>query len=451
MKMRGLMVATVVLALLAGALYWSNHRKPTPSADAATANTKLLTLKEADLVRLELKKKDTDPVVLVRDAGNQWQITAPKPYPVDQEVAGAITGALTSLDAERVVEDKPADLTTYGLAQPALELDTTAKDGKTHKLLFGDETPTGNAFFAQLDGNPRVVTISGYNKGLIDKSLVDLRDRRLLPLDSTKVSRLEVKTGKQDLEFGRSQDSWQILKPQPMRADSSKVTDLLNKMIDAKMELSGAPDEDKKSATAFAAAKPIGVVRLTDPSGEKQLEVRKNKDDYYVKSSAVAGVYRVLNDVGDALTKTLDDYRNKSLFDFGYNQADKIELRDGAKSYLLNKSGSDWMLAGKKVDSGGVEDLEEKIRTLEASKFVDSGFAKPAIELAVTSANGKSTEKVSIAKAGANYVAKRGDEPTLYQLDAASITSLEKAASDLAPAPSQSASAQKPAASSSAK
>lgn len=450
MKMRGLMVATVVLAVLAGTLYWSNHRKAAPAADAAaTPSVKLLTLKDADLTRLELKKKDTDPVVLVRDSGNQWQITAPKPYPVDQEVAGAITGALTSLDADQVVEDKPADLATYGLAQPALELDTTAKDGKTHKLLFGDETPTGDAYFAQVDGNPRIVTISGYNKGLIDKSLVDLRDRRLLPVDSAKVSRLEVKTARQDLEFGRSQDSWQILKPQPMRADSSKVTDLLNKMLDAKMELSGAPDEDKKSAAAFATAKPVGVVKVTDPSGEKQLEVRKNKDDYYVKSSAVAGVYRVLNDVGDALGKSLDDYRNKSLFDFGYNQADKIEMRDGSKSYLLSKSGSDWMQSGKKMDSGGVEDLEEKIRTLEASKFVNSGFAKPVIDLTVT--NGKSTEKVSVAKAGANYVAKRGDEPTLYQLDAASVASLEKAAAELAPAPAQSASTQKPAASSSAK
>ena len=88
-------------------------------------------------------------------------------------------------------------------------------------------------------------------------------------------------------------------------------------------------------------------------------------------------MYRVFSDVGQALDKGLDDFRNKNLFDFGYNQAGKLEMHDGSKSYLLARNGDDWSSDGKKMDASNVEALVEKVRTLEADKFVDSGFAKP--------------------------------------------------------------------------
>jgi hypothetical protein len=44
-------------------------------------------------------------------------------------------------------------------------------------------------------------------------------------------------------------------------------------------------------------------------------------------------------------------------------------------------------------------------------------------------------EKVLIAKVGDHYIAKRENEPALYELDTNSVTDLEKAAADLKPAP----------------
>jgi len=44
-------------------------------------------------------------------------------------------------------------------------------------------------------------------------------------------------------------------------------------------------------------------------------------------------------------------------------------------------------------------------------------------------------EKVLIAKKGNEYIAKREDEPALYELSASAITDLQKAAADVKPAP----------------
>jgi len=212
------------------------------------------------------------------------------------------------------------------------------------------------------------------------------------------------------------------------------VDELVRALTDAKMEL-GESDEQKKIAAAFASATPVATAKVTAESGTQELQVRKNKDDYYAKSSAVEGIYKVPSTLGQALDKNLEDFRNKKLFDLGSDDPNKIEIRDGTKTYFLTRNGEDWWSGtAKKMDAASVQELIDKIRDLSASKFVDSGFTAPHIDLTITSNDGKRVEKVAISKAGDNYIAKRENEPTLYQLDSKAVDDLTKSASDVKPA-----------------
>jgi hypothetical protein len=436
MKIRGLVVAVVVLGALVGALYWSSHHKPSSTAAAsADVAPKILSLNQADINQVDIKKKGTDPVTLKKNASGQWQLTQPKPLGADQDATSAVLATLSQLSSDRLVDSKASNLSQYGLAEPSLEVDVTEKGNKTQQLLIGDNTPTGSDVYAALRGDPRVFTLPSYERSSIDKTEPDLRDKRLVTLEPDKISRVEISTRKSDIEFGRNKDEWQILKPKPLRADSTKVGDLVRDLTGARMDLSGSEEDRKKLAAAFASASPVGTAKLTDESGTQELQIRKSKDDYYAKSSVVAGVYKVASTVGQSLDKSLDDFRNKNLFDFGYTQPDKIEMHAGAKAYFLTHSGEDWWSAdGKKMDSETVETLLDRIRDLSAARFVDSGFGSPAIDLTVTSNSGKRTENVMISKSGDKYVAKRGSDPTLYQLDASPVDDLQKAAEGLKPA-----------------
>jgi hypothetical protein len=101
----------------------------------------------------------------------------------------------------------------------------------------------------------------------------------------------------------------------------------------------------------------------------------------------------------------------------------------------LTRAGSDWRNAdAKKVDEAALEALVGKIRELSGDKFVDSGFTTPALELTVSSDDSKRVEKVLIAKNGQTYIAKRENEPALYEISSSAISDLEKAAADLKPA-----------------
>jgi hypothetical protein len=434
-----LLIAAVLLAGLAAALYFSNkseaakEKEPPKDKDAAP---KILALSEPDIRGIEIKKRDGTDTILKKDESGKWSITAPNPLPADQASVGTVTSAVTNLTSERMVDANATDLASYGL-QPALDQVTfTMKDGKTQTLLIGDDTPTGSNAYAMLSGDPRLFTISSFNKGNFDKASKDLRDKRLMTFDQDKISRLELTAKKQTVEFGRiNQNEWQILKPKPLRADGWQVEDLVRKLAGANMDPAVSDDDAKKAVAGFASGTPVAIAKVTDASGTQTIEIRKNKDDYYAKSSVVEGVHKVPKDLGDGVDKSIDDFRNKKLFDFGFNDPNKIEFKDGAKSASYEKSGDKWTSGGKPIDSTSVQAFIDKLRDLAASKFVDTGFTTPTIEITVVSNDGKRTEKIQISQSGDHFVARREGDAALYHMESSAANDLREAASGMKEAP----------------
>src|SRR5439155_1138356 len=393
MKFSGFIVAIVVLAALGGALYWSNHHMPSETTQAsAETPPKILTLNEADINKIDIKKKGGEEVTLTKDNGGNWKVIAPKPLGADQSAVSSMLSSLSSLNSDRLVEEKASNFNQYGLSEPTLQIGVTENNSKTLQLLVGDDTPTSNGAYVRVEGDRRVFTLAAYNKTTLDKSVNDLRDKRLLTLESDKISRIELTANKQEMELSSEKDS-------------------------------------KKTASAFTSGAPFAIAKLTTDSGTQELEVRKNKDDYYAKSSVVDGVHKVPNDVGQGLNKKLDDFRNKKLFDFGFSDPEKIEMHDSSKAYFLTKGGQDWWSGdGKKMDASSVESLIDKLRDLQASKFLESGFNTPSIDVTVSSNDGKRREKVLISKYKDSYIAKRENEPVLYELDSKLMETLQNSA-----------------------
>jgi len=430
MRGRGLLIATVLFAALAGVIYWSNKQKAKEeSAPPKDTETKILSVLQPDIAKIELKKRDGQDVVLEK-SGDKWRITAPEAFNADQEAVNSLVASLSPLNADSVVEQKASDLAPFGLAQPAETLVIAGKGGKTQTLLIGDEAPTGGQVYAKAEGDPKIYALASYARGSLDKSVNDLRDKRLLTFDQNSLARVELISKGQDVEFGKNnQGDWQILKPGPYRADGLQVEELVRKLKDAKMDLSGSADDRKKAAAEFASATPVATAKVTDGSGAQELQVRKTKSgDYYAKSTVVDGVWKAASELGDGVNKTADDFRNKKLFDFGFDDPNKIDMHDGAKSYDFVRAGDKWFANGKELDSIGIQGFIDKLREISAAKFVDSGFAAPSIDITVISKDNKRTEKALFSKQGADYVARRENEASLYQVDGKTVQELEAAA-----------------------
>src|SRR6185437_13864862 len=259
MKFRGLAIACAVLLALSGTLYWSSHHKSSKKVSASSTPV-ILKINPATVTTLSIHRKDAVPVTLTKSPSGVWQITAPKEFPADQQTVKSMLSNLSPLSGERVVEAAATDLTPFGLDHPSVELDIAQKGHAEQKVLFGDNTPTGDSAYAMLAGSPRVFTTYVFHKTDLNKSLSDLRDTRLITADPDKMSRIALIRGGDEIDFSRNHyGNWQIEKPGPYRGSEMAVDGLADALSGVRMDLAGEGHENPDAA--FAHRSPVRSIR----------------------------------------------------------------------------------------------------------------------------------------------------------------------------------------------
>lgn len=423
MKPTGLLAACGVLVVLGGVAYWF-QKNPTKPESTTPAAPKVLTLNEDQIEGIKLTRTGADLIELQKIDG-KWVIAVPDMVAADQDAVKTLVSAVASVTADRLIDEKPGDLKGFGLATPAGEVDITLRGGAVNKILLGGETPSGSDTYIKLEGKPAVYTVLSSVKSNFDKSVNDLRDKRLLTFNSDKVTSISVTSKGPSFEFGKNgQGEWQLTKPKPYRADSPQVDDLLRKLKDAKMDLTAAlPD--------FAKAARVGTVAVTDNISTQTIEVRQAPDKaFVVKSSVLNGYYRLTGDLGDGLKdKDADSFRNKKLFGFGFSDPNKVEINGAA----YTKSGEKWNGPAGPIDAGSIQNVIDKLRDLSAAKFIEKAAGTQSLQIAVTSADNKKVERVTLNKAGDDYNAQRGDDAAVYGIAAATFNDLEGAIKGIKP------------------
>ncbi len=429
LKPTGLLTATVVLFVLGGTVYYFQKHPKAPDAPTTPAAPKILTVQEADIQTIRLTKTGSDPIVL-KNLANNWVIAEPKQLPADQDTVKSITSGLSSLSSDRLIDEHPTDLSGFGLTTPAEEIDVTLKNGTTNKILFGADTPSGTDAYAKLEAKPAVYSVLSSTKSTFDKSVTDLRDKRLLPFNQDKVTAVTLTSKGPAFTFSKnSQGEWQITKPSPMRSDTTQVDDLLRKLKDAKMDTTAT--DQKEIDTQFKGGVDVATATVTDNTGPMAVTIKKGKDNnYYARSSSIEGIYKVGADLGDALKdKEVDSFRNKKLFEFGFSDPTKIEI-DGT---AYQKAADKWTGPKGQIDAGSIQTVIDKLRDLSAAKFADKLGGSLTLSLVVTSGENHKTEKLIVNQAGSDYQAQREGDPTVYVIDAAVFGELKKAIAGIKP------------------
>lgn len=430
MPNRGLLVAVALLAVLAGGIYWSNQdEEKKVGAPAKDAPPKILEIPEDQFAKIEIKRRDGTGAVLERQPSG-WRLIAPKALPADTRAVQTLVSALALVASERLVDEKPADLMQYGFASPQVEVLIDRKDGKKHKLLLGETSPLGTSVFARVDGDPRLYTVAAAVKAAVDKVWQDLRDRRLLTFYDAKLVRIELNS----IEFVKADGHWSMTKPQAWRPDTFAVEELVRKLIEAKMEIT-PEDEEQTFAGKFASAAPYAIARATDDKGTQQLDIRKDKEgNFFAKSTAVEGFFKLPPEAVDIFARKAEEFRSKKLFDFGFADPSKIELKHDGNSWSFEKKGADWLSGGKKIDPGSVQQLVDRLRELAATGFAPKAGGKPLAEYSIT-VPGKPAEVVAVSQQGDAYFATRAGDLTAYTLDSKVVEELHQFAATAKPLP----------------
>ena len=443
MKPVTLLIALGVLVILGGFVYYTEENPPASDDD----KTPIVDVEENSIQRVTVTQPDKDPIVVQRGEDDEWNFGGSLTIPVDQSSVNSIVSSLSSMDSDRVVEENiinwaPYGLTGQGTIQVEAEVKAEAEDDKTYRVIFGSDTPTGSGVYARLDGDPRLFTVYSYVKSGFEKEVFDLRDKKLLQVDDDKISRVVLNASGGSIEFGKTgDDAWHILQPRPLRADNFTVGDLVRSVRNA--EMMSVLEEGEESSGEYDFSKPAASVEVVDEGGTHTLTVAADKDNkYYAKSSDLEGVYEVSSTMAEGLDKMLEDFRNNKLFDFGFKEISKLELRDGGTRVAVEKKEDKWRLTSedeRELDSGKVQTAIDKLRDLTAKTFASDnkadlgmyGLTTPVIEAKVALAEGGGDEVVISSPEEDLVYAARAGQPSTYEVEKSAVEAIQQAIKEL--------------------
>lgn len=422
--MRGLRSTLVLLAILAGLvgyIYFVDSKKPAAGADT---KEKVFTGVTADSIdAIEFKSADGQ-MSKVEKAGDQWKLVDPVQADADAAEVSAVTNAIATLDVDRVLDENPKDLKTYGLDPARIDIGFRVKGQKDARhLLVGEKTATGGDLYARLPNQKRVFLISSYNDTTFNKNTFALRDKKIVKVERDKVDGLEIQDGSNVFQFARSGSDWKIVKPIAARADYGQLEGIVERLATAQMQaLVSDSDPDLKK---YGLDRPTATITLTTGGTQTALLLGKTENAViYAKNSTRPMIFTVAPTVKTDAIKELGDYRRKDLFDARSFTANRVELHRGTETITLEKktqNGKDtWSKAdGKAADAMKVDALLSQLTALRAQSFEatpNAALKSPALVATVAFDQNK-TETVTLAKSGTDAFASRSDEPGSAKLE----------------------------------
>ncbi len=432
-----LLAIIILVALWFSFNAWNKHKGRERSANQHPAQ-KILALKTGQIDSFTVTGNDGTSFTCIKQ-GNAWSIVKPQSIPADQGKVASFLQSLTSAAVDQVVSSHPADLNDFGLNPPEETIELSGNPQR-FMLLLGDDTPMSTGIYAQVSGDPRVVTLTEDLKTALEKKLFDLRDTRAVTLDTSKLQRIQVKSGADSYLLVKTPDGdWDLSLPPDVRADHLTVESLVNDLQDLTMQ--SVVSEQKKDQAKYGFGKPALTMTLAAPNGSQTLVVgKKGGNGYYAMNSALNPIFTLDEDSVTQFQKPAADLRDKNLFSPDMFDVKTFEVTTPKGHWAFQRVKDKWQQtspASKDVPNEQVEAFLSALRNLQASSFPAAkpgemnkfGFAKPSYTFKVQFGPKNQTEVVDVAESGGHIYARRSSDVLpceVSQTDLATIENLLK-------------------------
>ncbi len=418
-------ILVVVLAALAGYIYFIDARRDGTDADAKEKAFASVTAEDIEEIRIKSSDGETSRV---QRADGTWRIVEPVQAAADDTELSSITSSLASLDVQRVVDEAAGDLAQYGLEPARVEVEFRSKGQKEpRRILLGEKTTTGGDLYARLPDQKRVFLVSSFIDATFNKNTFALRDKTILSFDRQKVDGVEVATRRTSVQLAKSGSEWRIVKPIAVRADFGAVEGALERLSSAQMQ--GIVDADGADLKKYDLDPPIASFTATSGGSKTSLLLGGTENALlFAKDGTRPMVFTVAPNMYGDVIRDVSEFRRKDLFDARSFTINRVEFRRGTETIVLTKSKADgkdvWRNgAGKDVDAMKVDDLLTKLSGLRAESFeatTSPALKSPVLTVDVTF-DEKKMESVTLARAGTDALGSRADEPGTAKLTGMSL------------------------------
>ncbi len=449
-----LMALALLLAVGGGAYLWDQQLQE--KKDAEEKEEKIWEVEESAIQFFRLIPREGGAISCRRDGnGENWRIVSPLKLRADSMAVSGLLNAFTDLPGDEVVAEKPASFEDYGLDPPEQVVEVSLGDGKEDLVLrVGRETPTGDGHYVQASGSPKIYKIPAYLKSSLAKSLFDLRDRRVLPIDRAKITKLQVSGGSTNLNFEKAAGGdWQLVLPPAVRTDKFSVRSLVSSLESAQMQ-SVVEEEPRNSSryglSRYGLSRPSLRIRVTQGGDEEELLIGKKSEEarYYAQRNGAGPVFTVFDTFVNQFTKPADDFRNSALFDFPSFDTKRVEIRAADLDFHLGmeKKENEWRKVsgeGAPPEKSKIEGFLSDLRALKAQNYTTDRpgrsmrnslsryrLENPELTIRITWGDDRQ-ESVSLSQVDEQAYAKRAGGASVYEIDSAALERIRTGIAEL--------------------
>lgn len=461
-------IALLILLGLGGILYYLNQR-PAPLPAGTIPKEKLFSFPVEQVAEFLLETPGQPPATFRRMAGSQaspgsdgreqgqpqWEIVSPSQIPADSNGIQGFLSELSRIEFTPLGSGSPSTLGDYGLDQPQKVYKFKQKEGQVATLSLGQENPSESGRYGKFDNSTNVFLLDSIDaKALVDKTLLDLRDKRVLPITMEQMQQLEVRfylrggvpTPADLQEANRRKLSlrppkivltklpdgkWQLTNP-AVRTDHAHASELVGLVVGGQAQ--SIEDENPSSLSRYGLDTPEFRVDVITSQGSYSLLVgnRKSGEEalYYAKNSVWPHVFTIGHSMHSELTQDLEVYRNRYLFDTtGPYATRRVEIATSDKTLRFDRKGDGWVNpqnAQQQVNPTKVDRFLEYIYGLRIQyyttdrpgSFAEYGLDKPWLTLKVVAGEGNREETVLFWRGKDHFYATRQGESSIYELSA---------------------------------
>jgi len=375
MRFKGTLILLILCAGLAAFLYFYEYKGAEVRTKAKQEENVVWKVPGADVSQLDLIAPDQH-ITATRTGDQRWQITAPRSLDADADELNRLANSAAEISRERVVDENAGNLAQFGLEPAQITVAIKTKDGKTHEIRFGQNSPNGESTYAALKGSNQVFLVTSYVASGFNKKLGDLRSRVILGFEQYETQTLDLKNAKGNIVLAKEGDRWWIQGKDRWAADSSAVNGLLGDLANGRLK--EFFDENPDDYAGLGLDKPLVDVRLTVGKDkaikhlvvglEKSKMVKKGRSTpkppekkpaetpaagselYLARDESRAELFFVDKEFVDKLLKTADDLRDKTLAFFQRTDIDAVAVTNakGTVSFARPQAGGDWVVGDSK-------------------------------------------------------------------------------------------------------
>ena len=316
----------VVAAAIAGAAFWVQKDVSKEETKKEKAAKVVGDLDRAKVREIRVAKEGKVFARATRpDDKTSWKLVEPIEADADATQIDAMVTAVADLRQKSDVGE--GDPKQYGFEPPRIAATLKLDDGKEQSLEIGETNPFDNTIYVRKGGEKTVRVADGWAKSSFEKTLLDLRDKRVAHLDEgTEIRRIEVRGTKPPYTLEKEGTAWKLLAPQGGPADSGTADRIGSALRSLRATGIAAETGDSKTLKQSGLAKALIEVRLTvaPPGGKDSFQrvillgqpapaTGSVAVKTYAKRDDSPTVFEVDGQIVKDLKKDLFDLQDKSL------------------------------------------------------------------------------------------------------------------------------------------